>query len=411
MSLTADRWEAPEPVQTPTLAGLRGLINRVNHVTGMRGAGWLCLLSGLVAGGVGFGFGWLEFKVVGAVAVLTALLALLFTIGRPVIQVRLEVQERAVVVGTPTAARLGVRNAGKRRHWGSRLDLPVGRDVASLSIRSLGVGQVQWQQFRVPTRRRGVVRIGPAQSVQGDPFALTGRETRWTDWQELFVHPRTIRLPGRQAGFVHDLEGQPSSHITASDMNFHALREYAPGDDRRHVHWRSSARLGALMVRQFDESRQSHVVVSLDTGRSAWLDDDEFELGVSCAGSVAVQTVLADSPLALLTSTDELSTPTPSKVLDGLCTVEQTTRGGILDLVRSTQDREPPASVVVMITGSSSSLSDMRRACSQFDVDKRVVGLRISVGDDLRVRSVGTMTIIQLGDLEDLPRAMRKAME
>lgn len=270
---------------------------------------------------------------------------------------------------------------------------------------------MEWQQFRIPTRRRGVVKIGPANSVQGDPFGLTGRETRWTDWQELFVHPRTIRLPGRQTGFVHDLEGQPSSHITSSDMNFHALREYAPGDDRRHVHWRSSARTGTLMVRQFDESRQSHVVISLDTGRSAWLDADEFELGVSCAGSIAVQTVLTDSPLALLTTLDELSTPTPTKVLDGLCSVEQTTRGGIRDLVYTTRDREPSASVVIVITGSSASLTDLRRACSQFDVDKRVVGLRIGVGDPLRVRSVGNTTIIQLGDLEDLPRAMRGAME
>ena len=67
--------------------------------------------------------------------------------------------------------------------------------------------------------------------------------------------------------------------------------------------------------------------------------------------------------------------------------------------------------VVFVITGSSSSLATLRRACSRFDVDARVVGIRIDEGTELRVRAAGNVTVMQLGDLEDLPRAMRKAME
>lgn len=408
---TGARWEAPEPVDPPSLDGLRSAFARLNLVTGMRPAGWACLGLGLATGLAGLWLGWVEFALIGIIAVSLVALALLFTIGRPNLEVQLLVPERSVVMGTPTTARLGVRNAGTRRHWGSRLDLPVGHDVATMAIRSLAVGQQEWQQFRVPTRRRGVVRIGPAHSVQGDPFALTGRETHWTGWQELFVHPLTIRLPGRQAGFVHDMEGHASPHIAAADLNFHALREYAPGDDRRHVHWRSSARTGELMVRQFEESRQSRVVVALDTGRSAWLDADEFELGVSAAGSVAVQTIMGDSPLALLTPAETLAALTPTKALDELCRVELGGRGGVASLVRSTLEREPGASVAIVITGSVTSLSKLRAACALFDVDKRVIGLRVGVGEALRVRSVGNVTVIQLGSLAELPRAMRKAME
>lgn len=408
---TGARWEAPEPVDLPSLDGFRSAYGRLNLVSGMRTAGWVCLGLGLLAVLAGLLLGWVEFSVVGISAVVVVALALLFTIGRPSLEVQLLVPERSVVAGTPTTARLGVRNVGSRRHWGSRLDLPVGHDVATMSIRSLAMGQEEWQQFRVPTRRRGVVRIGPAHSVQGDPFALTGRETHWTGWQELFVHPVTVRLPGRQAGFVHDMEGHASPHITAADLNFHALREYVPGDDRRHVHWRSSARTGQLMVRQFEETRQSRVVVALDTGRSAWLDADEFELGVSAAGSVAVQTVLGESPLALLTTGETLAALTPTKALDELCRVELAGRGGVVALVHSTLEREPGASVAVVITGSVATMSQLRAACALFDVDKRVIGLRISAGEPLRVRSVGNITVVQLGSLADLPRAMRKAME
>ena len=48
-----------------------------------------------------------------------------------------------------------------------------------------------------------------------------------------------------------------------------ALREYQPGDDLRHVHWKSTAKTGRLMVRQYEESRRSRMAVVLG------LDDAE----------------------------------------------------------------------------------------------------------------------------------------
>ena len=194
-------------------------------------------------------------------------------------------------------------------------------------------------------------------------------------------------------------------------MNFHALRPYAPGDDRRHVHWRSTARTGSLMVRQFEESRMSRVAVALDTGRLAWLDGDEFELGVSCVGSVAVQTLLGESPLALLTSTRSLAAVTPSQALDQLCTVSLGVGGGVVDLVHTTRTAEPGASVAVFVTGSVAPMSEVRRAGALFDVDTRVVGIRVEVGSEPRVRTSGNVSVIQVGSLDELPRAMRRAME
>lgn len=410
-TVATERWEAPEAVDPPTLRRLRAVGRDINRVTGMRPAGWVALGGGIVALVAGLVLGWTEFKVVGVLAIATVLLCLLFTIGKPKFAVGLHLDERSVVVGTPTSGQLAVLNEAPRRHWGSRLDLPVGKDTASFSIPSLAAGAHMVESFRIPTDKRGRVEIGPAQSVQGDPFALTGRETLWTGSVELFVHPRTVDLPGRQTGFVHDLEGHASPHITAADMNFHALREYAAGDDRRHVHWRSTARTGHLMVRQFEESRMSRIVVALDTGRTAWLDADEFELGVSCAGSVAVQALRGESPLRFLTSRDELVSVTPTRTLDELSMVELTARGGLADLVHSTKRREPAASIAICVTGSVASMTELRRGCGRFDVDTRVIGVRVAEGAELRVRQAGNVTVMQVGSLDDLPRAMRKAME
>lgn len=155
----------------------------------------------------------------------------------------------------------------------------------------------------------------------------------------------------------------------------------------------------------------SRVLVALDTGRSAYLDEEEFELAVSCAASVALQTLYGESPLALLTPRDTLVTVTPTRALDELSLVEQTTRGGITDLVHSAIRREPSASVAVCLTGSSATLAALRQACARFDVDTRVVGIRVEEGAELRARSAGNVTVLQVGALDDLPRAMRKAMQ
>ena len=65
-----------------------------------------------------------------------------------------------------------------------------------------------------------------------------------------------------------------------SDLAFHALRDYQPGDDRRYIHWRSSAKAGRFLVRQFLDTRRSHVAVVVDSEAANYTDPDEFELAI-----------------------------------------------------------------------------------------------------------------------------------
>ena len=117
--------------------------------------------------------------------------------------------------------------------------------------------------FLVPTSRRGIIPIGPVRTVRADPIGLLRREVVWAESLDLFVHPRTIAIPSMSTGFVRDLEGAPTRDLTASDVAFHALREYVPGDERRNIHWKSTAKTGSYMVRQFEETRRSHLLVAL----------------------------------------------------------------------------------------------------------------------------------------------------
>ncbi|HBY22957.1 MAG TPA: DUF58 domain-containing protein, partial [Propionibacteriaceae bacterium] len=119
------------------------------------------------------------------------------------------------------------------------------------------------------------------------------------------------------AGFQSDVEGVTTARLSSSDVSFHALREYSPGDDRRHVHWPTTARTGKLTVRQFEETRRSHHTIFLDTSAAAWTSD-EFELGVSVTASLALTGLNANRKVSVATSSEWISTASPLRVLDHL---------------------------------------------------------------------------------------------
>ena len=51
--------------------------------------------------------------------------------------------------------------------------------------------------------------------------------------------------------------------------DFYGIRSYRPGDSPRWIHWRTTARVGQPMVREFEEPPQQHLTVILE----AWLPD------------------------------------------------------------------------------------------------------------------------------------------
>ena len=126
------------------------------------------------------------------------------------------------------------------------LELPVGAAVHRYGVPSLAAGGSHEETFTVRTERRGVIAVGPATTRRGDPLGSSRRDVEWTGVTEIFVRPPMVPLESLGAGLLRDLEGVTTDAISQSDLAFHALREYVPGDDLRHVHWRSSAKAMAV---------------------------------------------------------------------------------------------------------------------------------------------------------------------
>lgn len=162
----------------------------------------------------------------------------------------------------------------------NRLPYPVGPFGLSVEP-SAGTGErTELEIARVATRRELAVPVGLVPTRRGigaidavtasfdGPFALVRMR------KKLGSVPRVARGPLRfDSNLARHLgaSGDQGDHLSvrrgASSRDFHT-REYVPGDDLRHVHWASTAKLGEIMVRTEADEPQMRVALVLDASGS-----------------------------------------------------------------------------------------------------------------------------------------------
>jgi len=391
--------------------------------------GWIVLGVAVVSALAAWLLGWSEFLYLGLTLAAGLAISALFLIGHASFRVEIELSPKRVTAGRRAFGRLLVTNTGARRSSSTRLELPVGRGEADFSVPPLapagsGAAAEHEELFAVPTARRAVITAGPALSVRGDQLGLLRRRVRWADPVELFVHPLTTLLAPSQSGLVRDLEGAVTSTLTNSDLEFHALRPYEPGDDQRYVHWRASARIGQLMVRQFQETRRSELVLTqlvdaagYASGGRGGADAEpdaasnaEFELAVSVMASVGAQVLREKTRARVVTETLELRTATVTTLLDDSCRLEPTSglRLSPREFVRDVLARMAPPSVLVVVTGSQTPIGELRAIEAVVGSDTRLIGLRVVLGGEPRISQLSRFHLLTIGELGDLPKLLRR---
>lgn len=286
------------------------------------GAGWLVAGCTVVAALGSLLLGWGELVVVAWLLAFVLLGSIAFILGSHQLTARLDLSRDRVVVGEKATGRLRLTNTSRHRVLPLTVELPVGTGRADFDLPSMAGGDEHEELFVIPTSRRAVLTLGPVRTVRADPFFLLQRKQDLDEPQTIHVHPRTVRVEGSAAGIVNDLEGIATRKLSDSDVSFHALRAYVPGDDRRYVHWKSTARTGTLMVRQFEETRRSHLLVLLSSRIDDYLSQDEFELAISVAGSLGLQTLHDGQGLSVKTSTRDLAARSSRALLDDLSGVD-----------------------------------------------------------------------------------------
>ncbi len=373
--------------------------------------GWAAAVTAGAGLAVGRWLGWGEAAALGSAAAGVLVLSLVMTVGRARYAVRLELAERRVTVGERAVGGVQVGNAARRRSLPSRLELPVGGAFADLAVPSLRPGGSHEELFAVPTARRAVVVVGPVRSWRGDPLGLVRRTVRWTDPVELFVHPRVVALGGAGAGLLRDLEGQTARELSDTDLSFHALRDYVAGDDRRYIHWRTTARRGQLMVKQFEDTRRTLTAVALADADGDYAADDDLELAVAVTASLGVAAIRDERDVAVLAGPGRLRVSSPPLLLDDCSRFAVAPRGAGVHLLGRRVAREvPDASVAVLVTGALPDDAALRLGARHLPVGVRTLVVRCRPGATAAARTQGVLTVATLGALDDLPRLLRRAV-
>jgi uncharacterized protein (DUF58 family) len=372
----------------------------------------------------GYRLGWIELVAVGFAGLVLLAVAIVYLVGGSSVTIVLSLVHSRVVVGQPAGGEVRVSNPTGRRTLGVTVEIPVAAGLAELAVPGLARGASADQRFVIPTARRGVVSVGPVRTVRADPIGLVRRELDWTGTAELFVHPRTVGLPSMSSGLVRDLEGTPTRDLSSSDIAFHALREYQPGDERRTIHWKSTAKTGVHMVRQFEETRRSHLVIALSLAHADYASDVEFEMAVGVAGSLGSRAIreIRDVSVVVSEKTPEfaaqklvavrsLATASRTRLLDELAVIESAGNAiAITDIARIAGTRVAGVSLAFLVCGSATTAAELRAASMKFPLGVEVVAVVCEPDAAPRLRTAPGLTVLTIGYLDDLPKALARAV-
>lgn len=186
-------------------------------------------------------------------------------------------------------------------------------------IEPRGVREVS---YPIGSPTRGRFRVGPLSVRLTDPFGLCELSRSFTSRDDLVVTPPVTQLPPVRLGGDWLGGGDASARsVSSSGSDDAATREYRHGDDLRKVHWRSTARVGELMVRREEQPFQSRATLLLDGRRPAHRGEgaaSSFEWAVSAVASIGSTLARAGFALSLLSESGQTLTPAGVPLTEGL---------------------------------------------------------------------------------------------
>ncbi|MPZ53143.1 MAG: DUF58 domain-containing protein [Acidimicrobiia bacterium] len=269
------------------------------------------------------------------------------------------------------------------------------------TVLSAGMYQEVTHRYTVTTARRGRHRFGPAVIEVSDPLGLMTRRIDFGGTDTILTYPRTVPIatPLIPAWEIIG-DRTPPRRIIDDPQMVAGVRQYQRGDNPRRIHWRATARTGALQTKIAEPTSAPTTAIFLDTlaDPSEGTHPARLELAVVAAASLATDLLDQNQQVGLYALGSSRSDAQPfevppgrrhgqrARLLEHLASVEPTYRAAIEELLASTAPRLPMgASMVVITSHVSAALQHVLVRLARTTGTRRMA--LISVGDRPRYTS------------------------
>lgn len=202
-------------------------------------------------------------------------------------------------------------------------------DAVKVGVARLVAGATAHAETVRVATKRGRFDGGPVAITCGAPFGLTRSRRRVEVVSGTTVVPSWVTLrsfPLRQPSSApYDVMHQRPR--AGGGEEFLGVRGYRPGDPLRSVHWRSTARAGTLVVKEYEQEISTRAALVLAGAQHGEGPGASFEMLVSACASVGLHALSTSQAIHVMTggvdgAFEELVDPTSDGLLDWLATVE-----------------------------------------------------------------------------------------
>jgi len=218
--------------------------------------------------------------------------------------------------------------------------------------------------FRLTARRRGHYAVGPIQITLGDAFGLFKGTREFRSKNQITVYPRVHRIDRMPVPL-----SQPFGPVRTREKAFEdpsnqaEIRPYRPGDNPRHIHWKTSARLGEMMMREFEVNATTPIYLFPDLcaeshlGTSIGAAYSTEETVVELAASLAALGLRRKMDVGMVAHAQDRFSVSPGRgqrtfheIMEVLARVEATGLATPRSMLESETAHLPGRSTVVVIT-------------------------------------------------------------
>jgi len=208
-------------------------------------------------------------------------------------------------VGDTIEEQLTLRNTSHfTKPWLEVRDLTTLPGLQPGRILRIGGQESQTWGQRLTARKRGIYTLGPLEVRSPDPFGLFIHRRHLLGTHSVIVYPATQEIPILRLPLVGQTgEGSHQQHAQLPSPHASSVREYTATDGFNRIHWPTTARLGKLMVKQFDEGAGNTLWLLVDLFHGAQFGSGEAvtdEYAVMVAASVAKRYLQLSVPVGLV---------------------------------------------------------------------------------------------------------------